>query len=83
MFSRVTLQVSLIAVVIAPQAACSQRTPTRGDAAITEALIRRPLPLKLRERLTRQFATMDVRVAAYKATQDFLTQQVEMWTADR
>ena len=40
MFSRVTLQVSLIAVVIAPQAACSQRAPSRGDGAITEALIR-------------------------------------------
>lgn len=38
---------------------------------------------KLRERLTRQFATMDIRVAAYKATEDFLKQQVELWSADR
>ena len=38
---------------------------------------------KLRDRLTNQFAGMDVRVAAYKATQNFLEQQVKMWSADR
>ncbi|WP_174280670.1 flagellar filament capping protein FliD, partial [Sphingomonas bacterium] len=32
------------------------------------------------DRLTAQFATMDSRVAAYKSTQAFLTQQIDVWT---
>lgn len=36
-----------------------------------------------RTRLTRQFAGMDARVSAYKATQSFLEQQIKTWTADR
>jgi flagellar hook-associated protein 2 len=32
------------------------------------------------DRLTTQFSAMSTRVAAYKATQDFLTQQVAVWT---
>jgi flagellar hook-associated protein 2 len=35
----------------------------------------------LETRLTRQFASMDTRVAAYKATQTFLTQQIDAWNA--
>lgn len=35
------------------------------------------------QRLTQQFASMDARVASYKATQAFLTQQVDAWNADR
>lgn len=34
---------------------------------------------KLRTRLTSQFATMDARVAAYKSTQTFLTNQIAAW----
>ncbi len=34
----------------------------------------------LRERLTRQFAAMDARVSAYKATQSFLDQQMKIWS---
>lgn len=34
----------------------------------------------LRLRLTRQFAGMDARVSAYKATQSFLDQQIKSWT---
>ena len=34
----------------------------------------------LRTRLTRQFAGMDARVSAYKATQSFLDQQIRSWT---
>ena len=34
-----------------------------------------------REQLTKQFASMDARVAAYKATQSFLEQQVKIWTS--
>ncbi len=37
---------------------------------------------RLRERLTRQFAGMDARVSAYKATQSFLDQQIKSWTRD-
>jgi flagellar hook-associated protein 2 len=32
------------------------------------------------ERLTRQYASMDARVSAYKATQSFLEQQIASWT---
>lgn len=38
---------------------------------------------RLTERLTLQFAGMDARVNAYKATQSFLEQQIDAWTADR
>lgn len=34
----------------------------------------------LRDRLTRQFAGMDARVSAYKATQSFMDQQIKSWT---
>ncbi len=34
---------------------------------------------KMRDRLTSQFATMDARVAAYKSTQTFLTNQIAAW----
>ncbi len=37
---------------------------------------------RLRDRLTRQFAGMDARVSAYKATQSFLDQQIKSWTAN-
>lgn len=37
----------------------------------------------MRTRLTRQFAGMDARVSAYRATQSFLDQQIKSWTADR
>lgn len=35
----------------------------------------------LRNRMTQQFAAMDARVAAYKATQGFLEQQIDAWNA--
>lgn len=35
----------------------------------------------LRERMTQQFAAMDAKVAAYKSTQSFLTQQIASWNA--
>lgn len=34
------------------------------------------------DRLTQQFAGMDARVSAYKATQSFLDQQIKAWTAN-
>jgi flagellar hook-associated protein 2 len=36
----------------------------------------------LRERMTQQFAAMDSKVAAYKSTQSFLTQQIAAWNAN-
>lgn len=36
---------------------------------------------RLRERLTRQFSTMDARTAAYKSTQTFLDNQIKAWNA--
>ena len=35
-----------------------------------------------RTRLTQQYASMDSRVAAYKSTQAFLTQQIDAWNAN-
>jgi flagellar hook-associated protein 2 len=35
----------------------------------------------LRQRMTQQFAAMDAKVAAYKSTQSFLTQQIAAWNA--
>jgi flagellar hook-associated protein 2 len=37
----------------------------------------------LRTRLTAQFAATDARVAAYKATQDYMKQQVDAWNASK
>lgn len=34
----------------------------------------------MRERLTRQYASMDARVSAYKATMSFMEQQIAAWT---
>jgi flagellar hook-associated protein 2 len=36
----------------------------------------------LRTRMTQQFAAMDSKVAAYKSTQSFLTQQIAAWNAN-
>jgi Zn-dependent M28 family amino/carboxypeptidase len=38
---RLVFQLAMIASVVAPQLACSQRVPARGEGAITEDLIRR------------------------------------------
>lgn len=35
----------------------------------------------MRERMTQQFAAMDSKVAAYKSTQSFLTQQIAAWNS--
>lgn len=35
----------------------------------------------MKERMTQQFAAMDAKVAAYKSTQAFLTQQIAAWNA--
>lgn len=37
----------------------------------------------MRTRMTQQFASMDAKVAAYKSTQTFLTQQIDVWNAQR
>ena len=38
---------------------------------------------RLREQMTRQFAAMDSRVAAFRSTQSFLDNQIKAWNADR
>ena len=53
----------------------AQQKVTDAQTAVTDAAA------KMSDRLTAQFATMDKRVAAYKSTQDFLTQQVKAWYA--
>jgi len=54
---------------------------TKQSAAITEQAQKiEANATALRERLTKQFAAMDARVSAYKATQSFLEQQVKVWT---
>lgn len=47
---------------------------TAAQAKATEAAA------AMKDRLSRQFASMDSRVAAYKSTADFLKQQVDVWT---
>lgn len=37
---------------------------------------------KMKTRLTQQYASMDARVAVYKSTQAFLTQQIDAWNAN-
>ena len=37
----------------------------------------------MRSRMTQQFASMDAKVAAYKSTQTFLEQQIDVWNAQR
>lgn len=37
----------------------------------------------MRDRMTQQFAAMDSKVAAYKSTQNFLTQQIASWNAQK
>ena len=59
----------------------SQNGYTRVQSAIARDLEKIALDTEtLRERLTRQYAGMDARVSAYKATQSFLDQQIQSWT---
>jgi flagellar hook-associated protein 2 len=51
-----------------------QKTIDDDQAKITAA------SQALTDRLTLQYATMDARVSAYKATQSFLQQQIAAWT---
>ena len=55
-------------------------TKQQSEAAKTQAKITADADA-LRERLTKQFASLDARVSAYKATQSFLEQQVKAWTS--
>jgi flagellar hook-associated protein 2 len=61
--------------------AASQAGYSRLQAAISkeEAKIQVDTE-RLRERLTKQYAGMDARVSAYKATQSFMEQQIASWT---
>ncbi len=54
----------------------AQSTLTADKAKIAEA------QEKLKTRLTQQYASMDARVSAYKATQSFISQQVDAWNSN-
>jgi flagellar hook-associated protein 2 len=59
----------------------SQSGYTRLQSAIGKEEAKIELDTQtLRDRLTRQYAGMDARVSAYKATQSFLDQQIKSWT---
>lgn len=58
------------------QAAAKKETATIADARLEmEARV-----ATYSARLTASFSTMDTRVAAYKATQSYLEQQIKLWT---
>lgn len=56
-----------------------------GYARLQKSISEQELKLQtdtaaMRERLTRQYASMDARVSAYKATMSFMDQQIKSWT---
>lgn len=61
--------------------ASSQSGYTRLQSALAKEEEKIALETEnMRTRLTRQFAGMDARVSAYRATQSFLDQQIKSWT---
>lgn len=62
----------------------SEQRYTRLQSALADEQVRATEQAEAaRTRMTRQFASMDARVAAYKSTQSFLTQQIDAWNAQR
>jgi flagellar hook-associated protein 2 len=62
----------------------SEQRYTRLQSALTDQQAKAAEQAEAaRTRMTRQFAGMDARVAAYKSTQNFLTQQIDAWNAQR
>ncbi len=64
--------------VVGLDAATTTYTKARGVVATAKLKIAEQTA-EARERLTRQFATMDARTAAYKSTQTFLDNQIKAW----
>ncbi|MFD1787443.1 flagellar filament capping protein FliD [Sphingomonas floccifaciens] len=61
----------------------SQTSYTKAQAKITSQKAELATAQeKAKTRLTQQYATMDSRVAAYKATQSFLTNQIAAWNSN-
>ena len=61
----------------------SEERYTRQQSALSDEQLRATEQAETtRTRLTQQFATMDSRVAAYKSTQAFLTQQIDAWNSN-
>ncbi|MES2337931.1 MAG: flagellar filament capping protein FliD [Pseudomonadota bacterium] len=61
----------------------SEQRYTKAQSALTNDKLKvTEAQAKLKDRLTQQYSTMDARVAAYKATQTFLTQQVDAWNSN-
>ncbi|WP_425229126.1 flagellar filament capping protein FliD [Sphingomonas sp.] len=56
----------------------SRATTQQSDVATLQAKAT-DAAAAMSDRLTKQFAAMDTRVAAYKSTQDFIKQQVDAW----
>jgi flagellar hook-associated protein 2 len=62
-------------------AGTSRYTKAQGDIGVAKAKAAEAAAA-MSDRLIRQFASMDSRVAAYKSQQDFLKQQVDAWNRD-
>lgn len=62
-------------------AGTSRYTRQQGELTVAQARAA-DAAAAMKDRLTRQFASMDARVAAYKSTGDFLKQQVDAWNRD-
>lgn len=74
-------QISLAMTAPTGPLASSQSGYTRLQSALAKEEEKIALETEnMRTRLTRQFAGMDARVSAYKATQSFLDQQIKSWT---
>lgn len=63
--------------------ASEQRYTSAQSKLVDERLKATDQADALRTRMTQQFASMDAKVAAYKSTQTFLTQQIDAWNAQR
>lgn len=74
-------QISIALTAPSGPLTASQTGYTRLQSAISRDEAKIELDAAaLRLRLTRQYAGMDARVSAYKATQSFLEQQIKTWT---
>ncbi|WP_380879090.1 flagellar filament capping protein FliD [Sphingomonas sp. DBB INV C78] len=65
-----------------PLASSQNRLTTETKTITTDREKMETREASYRDRLVKQFTTMDSRVSAYKATQSYLDQQIKMWTND-
>lgn len=74
-----SLQLSATSSVYGLGASTSRYTSQRSDVTEAQGKIADKATVAT-TRLTQQFASMNARVSAYKATQAYMTQQIDMWT---